>query len=65
MISLDAPFLWKRVDILLLGQFGAEANPHPDNARTAKLGQSLVAAQLERDGHQALATAVRANLNLD
>lgn len=64
MISLDAPILQQRVDLLLSTKFGFEANPHPENVRSAEAGQQLLAAQVDVQGDGDLAAALREDLSL-
>ncbi len=65
MYSLERLFLNQRVEILLETQFGFVADPHPSNARSAALGQQLLAAQLEAQGHTDLAQALRDDVGRD
>lgn len=65
MYSLEGPFLNQRVEILLGTQFGFVADPHPSNARSAALGQLLLEAQLEVEGHADLAQALRDDVGRD
>ncbi|HRC26795.1 MAG TPA: hypothetical protein PKX87_05125 [Alphaproteobacteria bacterium] len=65
MYSLEKPFLDQRVIRILGAQFGFAADPHPSNAWSAALGQRLLAAQLDVEGHGDLAQALRGDLERD